>query len=201
MATFTYDAKGRLTNRTDNVATTLYSYDANDNLTNVTETVNLQPSTLNCTYDAYNRMSSFKDVYGNLIQYRYDANGNLTNLVYPGGKNVYYAFDSLNHLTNVTDWAGRKTTIVYDLDGRVTSITRPNGSYRTIGYDAAGQVTNILEQMANSLPIAWFRFNWNAAAEMQWEFAAPLPHTNTLPTRTMTYDDDNRLVTVNGAER
>ena len=57
------------------------------------------------TYDAYNRVSSYKDVYGDLIQYRYDANGNLTNLIYPGGRNVYYAFDSLNHLTNVTDWA------------------------------------------------------------------------------------------------
>ena len=51
------------------------------------------------TYDAYNRVSTYKDAYGNLIQYKYDANGNLTNLVYPGGKNVYYTFDNDNHLT------------------------------------------------------------------------------------------------------
>ena len=56
-----------------------------------------------------------------------------------------------------------------------------------------GQATNILEQMANGLPIALFRYNWTNAAEMQWEFAAPLPHTNTPPTRTMTYDADNQL--------
>jgi hypothetical protein len=31
----------------------------------------------------------------------------------------------------------------------------------------------------------------------QWEFAAPLPHTNAPPSRTMTYDSDNRLLTVN----
>lgn len=40
--------------------------------------------------------------------------------------------------------------------------------------------------------------NWNNAAEMQWEFAAPLPHTNSVPLRTMMYNDDNELATVNG---
>ena len=194
-----YDAKGRLTNRTDNVGTTIYNCDANDNLTSVTDTINSQPSTLNYSYDAYNRASTYTDVFGNLVQYRYDANGNVTNLVYPNGKNVYYAFDSNNHMTNVTDWSGRKTTVVYDLDGHMTSLTRPNGTYRTISYDAAGQLTNIWEQMANSLPIAWFRFNWANSGNMAWEFAAPLPHPGTVPTRTMTYDDDNRLATINGS--
>jgi RHS repeat-associated protein len=187
-----YDAKGRLTNRADSVASTFYSYDADDNMTTVVENGN----TNSWTYDAYDRVSSYTDVNGNLIQYRYDGNGNLTNLIYPGGKNVYYAYDSNNHLTNVTDWSQRKTSIIYDLDGRMTSITRPNGTYRTIGYDPAGEVTNILEQMANSLPIALMRFNWNSNATMQWEFLAPQPHTNAPPSRSMAYDDDNELKTV-----
>jgi RHS repeat-associated protein len=33
---------------------------------------------------------------------------------------------------------------------------------------------------------------------MQWEFAAPLPHTNAPPSRTMAYNDDNELKTVDG---
>jgi RHS repeat-associated protein len=184
-----------LTNRADNVATTLYGYDAADNLTNTSES----GLTNSWTYDAYNHVSSCKDVYGNLIQYRYDTSGNMTNLIYPGGKNVYYAYDSNNHLTNVTDWAGRKTGMAYDLAGRVTSITRPNGTFRTISYDAAGQPTNVLEQNSIGFPIALFRYNWNNAAESQWEFAAPMPHTNSPPSRTMTYDDDNRLATVDSS--
>ncbi len=191
-----YDAKGRLTNRTDNVGTTLYGYDANDNLTSVTNVG--QASSLSQTFDAYNRMSSFKDVYGNLIQYRYDANGNVTDLIYPGNRTVTYFYDSLNRMTNVTDWSGRKTAITYDLDSRVKSIMRPNGTYRTIGYDAAGQATNILEQTAIGFPIALFRFNWTNSGNMAWEFAAPLPHTNTPPTRNMTYDDDNQLASFKG---
>jgi RHS repeat-associated protein len=186
-----YDGKGRLTNRTDNFATTLYAYDANNNLTNVTEASN----TNSWTFDAYNHVQTYRDTAGNLIQYRYDANGNVTNLIYPGNRTVTYAYDSLNRMTNVTDWAGRKSSIGYDLDSRITSITRPNGSYRTIGYDAAGEATNILEQMANTLPIAIFKYNWTNSGSIAWEFAAPLPHVATVPTRTMTYDADNRLAT------
>jgi len=190
-----YDARGRLTNRTDNVGTTLYALDANNNVTNVTE----NGLTRAWTYDAYNRASSYTDVYGNLIQYRYDPNGNLTNLIYPGTRSVFYAYDNQNHLTNVTDWAGRKTGIAYDLAGHLISITRPNGSLRSMGYDASGKMTNILEQLSNSLPIAMFRFGWTNSGNISWEFAAPLPHSTTVPTRTMTYDADNRLSTVNGS--
>ncbi|MDR3562927.1 MAG: RHS repeat-associated core domain-containing protein [Negativicutes bacterium] len=189
-----YDALGRLTNRTDNVGTALYSLDANGNLTTVIE----NNQTNSWTYDAYNRVSSYADVYGNLIQYRFDPNGNLTNLIYPGNRTVTYAFDSQNHLTNVTDWSGRKTSIGYNLAGHVTSIIHPNGSFRTMGYDSAGQMTNIMEQMSNSLPIAIFRFGWTNTGNLAWEFAAPEPHSATVPTRTMTYDTDNRLKTVDG---
>ena len=189
-----YDAKGRLTNRVDYVASTFYAYDANDNRTNVVENGNTNA----WAYDAYNRVSNYRDILGNLIQYRYDASGNVTNLVYPGNHTVTYFYDSLNRMTNVTDWSGRKTTIAYDLDSRVTSIIRPNGSYRTVNYDIAGQATNILEQMSNGLPIALFRMNWTNTGNMAWEFAAPLPHSATVPTRTMNYDADNRLSTVNG---
>ena len=159
--TNTYDGHARLITRADKVGSISYRYDGNNNITNVTETIKSQPSTLNFSYDAYNRVSSFTNAAGNVIQYRYDANDNVTNLIYPGGRTVTYFYDSLNRLTNVTDWAQRKTTITYDLASHITSITRPNGSYRTMSYDAAGQLTNIWEQMTNSLPIAWFRFNWN----------------------------------------
>ena len=186
---FYYDGKGRLTNRTDNTGTTLYRLDADGNMTNVSE----NGLTNSWAFDAYDRVSTYKDAYGNLIQYKYDPNGNLTNLVYPGGKNVYYTFDSNNHLTQVKDWSGRVTTLAYDLDERLTNITRPNGTYRSISYDSAGEETNIWEKMPNGLPIAWFRYDWNPNATMQWEFAAPLPHTNAPPTRSMTYDADNRL--------
>jgi YD repeat-containing protein len=191
---FAYDGKGRLTNRTDNVGTTLFQYDANNNPTNIAE----NGKTISWTLDAYDRVSSYHDADGNLIQYRYDASGNVTNLVYPGGKTVTYFYDSLNRLTNVTDWASRQTTFTYDLASRLTGITRPNGTQRIIAYDAAGETTNIVEKLANNAPIAFFKFNYDNATRVQWEFAGPLPQSYTPPTRTMTFDDDNRIATFKG---
>ena len=189
-----YDARGRLTNVTDAVGVRLYGFDANNNLTSVVE----NGRTNSWTFDAYDRVSGYKDADGNLIQYRYDANGNLTNLVYPGGKNVYYSYDSLNRLTTVTDWASRQTTITYDLASRVTSILRPNGTTRIINYDADGETTNIVEKTTTGFPIAFFTLGWTNSGRVAWEFAAPLPPTNPPPSRSMTYDDDNRILTLNG---
>jgi RHS repeat-associated protein len=192
---FEYDTNGNLA--AVSISMTGRLKFGNNNVTNVSETINSQPSTLNYAYDAYNRVSSYHDGNGNLIQYRYDGNGNLTNLVYPGGKNVYYAFDSNNHMTNVTDWAGRKTSIGYDLAGWLTSITRPNGTLRTIAYDLDGEATNIIEEAASKYPIAFYTLGWTNSGRVAWEFAAPLPHTNAPPSRTMTYDADNRLLKFN----
>ncbi len=194
-ATNFYDARGRLTNITDAVGTRIYRHDANNNLTNVFEAGKSNV----WTYDAYDRVATYKDADGNLIQYGYDANGNVTSLVYPGGKTVTYAYDSLNRVTNVTDWENRKTALEYDLASRVKKITRPNGTVREINYDAAGQTTNIVERTAGGAPINFFKLKWNAAARMESEFVAPLPHAHTPPARTMTFDDDNRLATFNGA--
>ena len=195
VTTNTFDGRARLVTSGDNVGVITHLYDANNNLTNVIE----NGLTNAWTYDAYNRVSSYRDVYGNLIQYRYDANGNVTNLIYPGNRTVAYYYDNLDRLTNITDWAQRKTTFTYDLAGRIKRLVRPNGSCRTNSYDVAGQLTNVWEQMSNGLPIAIFSLNWTNSGNMAWEFAAPLPHAAIVPMRTMTYDTDNRLVTVNGA--
>ncbi len=189
-----YDAKGRLLTTVDNMGFVRYTYDANDNITSISD----GQTTNSWGYDAYNRVSNYTDALGHLIQYRYDGAGNLTNLIYPGGKNVFYTYDKNNHIMGVRDWGGRQSIIAYDADSRVTSITRPNGTSRIITYDGAGEVTNIVEQTAAGFPIALFQLNWDGAARMQWEFAAPLPHSNAPTTRAMTYDADNQLVSVNG---
>lgn len=192
-ATLTYDPKGRLTNCVDGVASVVFRYDANNNVTNLVE----NGRTNTWTFDAYDCVQSYRDADGYVLGYRYDANGNLTNLIYPGNRVVSYAYDSLNRLTNVTDWAQGQTHIEYDLASRVRKVTRPNQTVREIHYDDAGQTTNIVERMGNGVPIAFFKLNWNDAGRMAWEFAAPLPHSNAPPTRTMTFDDDNRLLSFN----
>jgi RHS repeat-associated protein len=194
---FGYDARARMASKTDSLGTNNYQYDGNNNLTLLT---NLGTGVkLSWSYDAYNRATSFTNAAGYVIQYRYDNNGNVTSLIYPGNRPVYYYYDSNNRLTNVTDWAGRQTTFSYDLAGHLTGISRPNNTLRSMAYDADGELTNIVERTTDQFPIAFFTLHYNPAGRIDWEFKGPLPHTNTPPTRTMTYDQDNRLKTFNGA--
>jgi RHS repeat-associated protein len=194
--TYGYDARGRITSKADAVGTINYTYDGNNNLTLLT---NLSGPRLGWAYDAYNRVVGFTNAAGYVVQYRYDANGNLTNLIYPGNLTVNYYYDSNNRLTNVTDWSARQTVLGYDLAGHLTSVTRPNSTVRQMNYDNDGELTNIVDQTTGKYPICFYTLNYNAAGRVQWEFKGPLPHSNAPPTRTMTYDADNRLATFNGS--
>jgi len=192
--TFNYDAADRLSSRADPVATTSFQFDANNNLTNITESSVSYPR----TYDAYNRIVKYVDGSGNVFQYQYDANNNLTNLIYPGGNHVNYLYDALNRLTNVVDWAGRKTSYMYDLAGHMTNMVRPNGTVRVVTYDAAGEIGSILEKTSAGNGIAYFQYTNDLSGRIQSEFIAPYPHPYSLPNRTMTFDNDDRLATVGG---
>ena len=178
------------------MAPSITSTDYNNNLTILT---NLGTGVkLSWVYDAYNRATSFTNAAGYIIQYRYDNNGNLTNLIYPGNRPVNYYYDSNNRLTNVTDWETRQTVYTYDLAGHLATVTRPNNTLRTMAYDDDGELTNIVERTTDQFPIAFYAVNWTNSGRIQWEFKGPLPHSYTPPTRTMTFDNDNRLATFNG---
>jgi hypothetical protein len=59
--------------------------------------------------------------------------------------------------------------------------------------------TGIVERCATgATAIDYFAQHWNDVARTDWKFAAPLAHAYTPPSRTMIYDNDNRLATVNG---
>jgi RHS repeat-associated protein len=194
---FSYDARARMSAKTDNLGTINCQYDGDNNMTLLTNVD--AGAKLSWGYDAYNRPTSFTSAAGYVIQYRYDNNGNVTNLIYPGNRTVNYSYDSNNRLTNVTDWAGRQTAYVYDLVGRMTSLTRPNNTLRAMGHDDDGELTSIVERTTDQYPIAFYTLNYNPAGRVQWEFKGPLPHnTNAPTTRTMTFDNDNRLATFNG---
>ena len=191
---FGYDARGRLASKADGTGTTTYGFDPDNNLTNIGE----NGQSLQQNFDAYDRLSSYTDVNGYTIQYRRDANGNVTNLIYPGNRPVNYYYDSNNRLTNVTDWAGRQTSFTYDVAGHMTGVVRPNHTLRTMGYDDDGELTNIVERTTDQFPIAFYTLHYNPAGRIDWEFKGPLPTNYTAPTRMMTFDQDNRLKTLNG---
>ena len=167
-------------------------------------TVSEGATTFTRTYDERGRLKTFTTADGDLIQYKYDANNNLTRLTYPpdtvhpSGKQVSYTYNALNLLATVTDWSGRLTTYTYDRLGRVTGTIRPNGTSNQIAHDAANQLTSIKESAGGKL-INYLAFQYDAASQIKSRFRAPLVNSGWQhPTFAASYDDDNRLLTVNG---
>ncbi|NJR42026.1 MAG: hypothetical protein HC767_04595 [Akkermansiaceae bacterium] len=151
------------------------------------------------------RLKNFTNADGDYIQYKYDANNNLIRITYPpdtahpSGKQVNYTYNSRNMLETVTDWAGRVTSYQYDRIGRLITTTRPNSTTCTVAYDDASQLQSMREVSNGKLfPIC--ASITMAAGQIKTRLLAPLVQSNFQhPTFTATHDDDNRLLTVNGA--
>ena len=195
--TFSNDAKGRMTNRNDSMGNTGYLLDLNNSVIAVTNVGS--GSGLSWGYDAYDRPVGCTNAAGFVIQYRYDNNGNLTSLIYPGSLTVNYSYDALNRLTSVTDWAGRQTTNTYDFGARIdpnraAQWNAPHQRLRCRGSD--DEHRGVLFNRGDGGRL--FRIELQHGGARGVEFVAPLPHTFTPPSRTMTCDNDNRLATFNG---
>jgi RHS repeat-associated protein len=192
--TLAYNGKNLVSFKTDPTGAITYGYDDSGLLESVTEGT----ATISRSYDERGRLKTYTNADGDLIQYRYDANNNLTRLTYPDGKQVNYTYNARNLLATVTDWAGRTTTYQYDRIGRLTGTIRPNGTANIIAHDAASQLTSIKET-ANGKLISYLKFDYDAASQITRRFRAPLVNSGWQhPTFTATYDDDNRLSTING---
>src|SRR3989454_10208753 len=128
-ATYTVDAAGNRTSKTDRLAgvTSNYAYDAIYELTNVTQGAN---TTESYSYDPVgNRLSSL-----GVSPYSYNASNQLT--AKPG---VTYTYDSNGNTVSKTDATGI-TNYTWDYGNRLTSVTLPGtGGTVTFKYDPLGR--------------------------------------------------------------
>lgn len=148
------NAKGRLTQITDDNGSIQYTYDARGRVLSETRviTVNSTPPSQVTSTTAY----------------QYDALGRLSQLTYPNGRRLNYTRDSLGRITQIdtakdgvnatilsqvvyrpfggvqsySNSAGQTYTRGFDLDGRITSYTL-NNQVQAISYDAANRIISI----------------------------------------------------------
>jgi len=194
-ATLLYDSRGRLQSRADAVGAITYGYDDNNNL----ETVTQAGVIITRTYNARNLVETYNDGRGHTLTYGYDENRNLTTLTYEPGKTVTYTYDNRNRLTGVLDWTGRSTTFGYDDANRLTTTARPNDTVRTNHYDDAGQLETITDRnTASGLPVVALRIAYDNAGRLTGKIEKPSwTGVAAMPTRALTYNDDNQVATVN----
>jgi RHS repeat-associated protein len=200
MTTLAYNGKNLVSSKTDPTGTITYGYDDSGLLRTVTE----GSAVITRTYDERGRLKTYTNADGDQLQYRYDANNNLIRLTYPpdtahpSGKEVNYTYNARNLLESVTDWNNRVTSYAYDRLGRLTGIIRPNGTSAALARDAGDQLTSIRETSGGKL-ISYLAFQYDLGGQTKSRLRAPLVNSAWQhPSFTATYDDDNRLATVDG---
>lgn len=193
MATFTYNDRNQVQSKIDPVGLITYGHNDNGLVLTITEGSNV----ITRTYDERGRIKTYTSADGETLQYKYDANNNLLRLTYPDNKEVNYTYNARNLLETVTDWSNRVTTYQYDRLGRFVGILRSNGTSLVIDRDAAGQLLSMKESAGGNL-LSYLKLQYDLAGQVKNRFHAPVVNSAFQhPTFTGTYDDDNRLLTVN----
>jgi RHS repeat-associated protein len=181
--TYTYDADGNITGKTDPLGNTWqytyvsgtnrvetetdplgvvtkYEYDANGNLMKLTGDFGgpLQ-NTTTYTYDAQGNQTTETDPMGNKTTNQYDANGNLIKRIDPLGSTTAYTYDAFGNQLTVTDALGNTTSFTYDLNGRVTKLTTPAAFSKSYTYDGNGNLLTFTDFNGNVYQYEYDQYN------------------------------------------
>ena len=191
-----YDANNRLATIAypDNSQVS-FSYDASGNRTKMVDKL----GTSNYAFDALNRLTDYTDAFGKTVSNEYDKAGNRTALIYPDGKRVNYAYDALNRMASVTDWLNGVTDYSYDAANKLAEVLNPNNTKVSYGYDAAERLVNLANAKADNSAIASYALALDAVGNRTGiDRIEPLAPVFSSKTQTLTFDQDNRLATLNG---
>lgn len=150
VTTLVYDARERLSSRTQSGETTSFSYYPTGLLDQVTLP---DGSDLVYTYDAAHRLTQVSDGLGNKVVYTLDPMGNETaeNTYDPAGtlrRTHAQIINTMGEVSQEVDAAGTSavtTNLAYDANGNATSIDAPLSRNTSESYDALNQVSSITD--------------------------------------------------------
>ncbi len=144
---YAYDSRNRLISKTINNwnKTIFYSYDAKGNRTSMTDP---DGSVTNYTYDAFSRLISMSNSFGN-TSFQYNTAGRLTRQDNPNGTYVTFAYNLIGQLTLLTNYASDNSIIsssayTYDNQGNRLSKTNHDGLMEAYFYDNLNRLDSII---------------------------------------------------------
>ncbi len=137
---YSYDAKGRLTERAQGSDERTFGYDAGNRLTTVTDSEGRQTK---FTYDGADRQTRVELPSGRTYQLAYDANGNRTGVTMPSTATHTLGYSAVDRMTSYQPPGSGAYGFVFDKDGRQTGSALPSGRTQTRAYDDGGRLTSM----------------------------------------------------------
>ncbi len=135
-ATYTYDAEGRVSTRTDKCGTATYEY------------------------DGAGRLVAEIDGFGQRLAYAYDDAGRMSRMEYPDGEVVEYAYDDSGQMATVSTSEGAYS-YSYDERGLCAGIARPSGIGTEMRYDADGNLTWLRNADASGSTLSEYSYTYD----------------------------------------
>ncbi|CAB1369747.1 RHS repeat-associated core domain-containing protein [Denitratisoma oestradiolicum] len=138
--TNTWDARGRLAQRTDAQGqSSTWTYDGNGNPLTATDR---QGRITRYAHDAANRLSEVSDPEGRTTRYDYDLADNLARISDNRSGDLLFSYDEQDRLTRIASDQGT-VEYRYDVLGRRTQRLINGGDPTDYRYDRAGRITQI----------------------------------------------------------
>jgi RHS repeat-associated protein len=163
-ATFSYDARGRLTSLTQGSGTearvTTYTYDAAGFLTGLADPLG---QATGFASDANGRVLMQTLPNTQTIGFGYDPNSNLTLVTPPGQPGHGFTYNAVDLTTSYlppTVPSGGDTDYEYNADQQLTQVIRPDGGALNSAYDAAGRLSTL------TIPAGQYGYSYNAVSQL-----------------------------------
>lgn len=195
-----YDGAGRLTDVIDDVGdkytqynafgevdlTSNSTYEYYDHRGNVIEQIHADSGGGTIafqSFDAFGRIATQTDAYGNRTTYSYDHDGQLITTTDPTGDSTHTVYDVRGRVLQTTDLLGNVTTYAYTDSPRTMSVTTPDGIVYKSTYDGFGRLISVTD-----INGATTTYSYDLAGDV-------LSVTGPDGTVTNTYDAADRLIT------
>ncbi len=197
--TFTYDAIGRIANKSGAIAETFTYDNFNQTLTHGNTTPGNSGGTETYTYNAIGWLITDAQPMGT-IRYGYDAYGKRYSMYWPDTSYITYAYDDGDELTGINEPGFGLIGLDYDDYGRRAHLYRGNSVTTAYGFDSSLRLSSLSHGATTDNFYNNVNYGYNAADQIVSKSGSNNGYNYTPSSATLNYGINglNQIASVNG---